>query len=654
MEEYPISLDLILVGLFFRMKGILGQTMHISGLDKKKKRPVPDLPEGETSFFRIFLHKLRKKGIIQTFIAFLGGGVAILEFTHHILINHYHFPKQTLDIFVVSLSAALIAVAVWRWFRVGEIKKKRIKIELFIVPPIIALALAMNLSLILQMEKGNEHDKETKGPSVEWTNSVAVLPLSDLSDSQDQALFCEGMTEDLITKLTTIEGLKVISRTSIMRYKDTKMDIRTVGKELNVNTILEGSIQKEGNRLRITVQLINVENGFHLWADQYDRELASIFAIQDEISRAVVNALRFELGVDQEYMLAKRHTEDHKAHELYLKGRASWGKRTEEGLKQALDFFQQAINRDPGFAKAYVGMADAYNMLGSYDVLPAHQVYPKAKEMALKAIELDDSLAEAYTSLAWVKYRYEWDWFGAETDFNWAIGLNPRYSTAHQWYGAFLRSMGRFDEAKVELERARELDPFSMSILTSIGILYYYAREYDSAVEQCRHVIEKSSQFHWAHNVLAASYLQKYMFKEAIQEFRKAIDLSGGNTRYKADLAHAYAVSGFRQEAQAILDELQSLTQVRHVPKFEIALIFAVLGDRETAFKRLDEAYQERSTLLISLNIDPRLDVLRSDVRFSGLLEKIGLYDTSIIASASSRLETSSPNLGQRIEPVSH
>jgi len=502
------------------------------------------------------------------------------------------------------------------------------------IPVFVVLLIAIIVVLILRPWSHKE-----AGPSFEYQHSIAVLPFEDLSTEQDQSFFCEGMTEDLITKLTTIEDLKVISRPSIMHYKGTQKDIRTVGKELNVNTILEGRIQKEANRLRITVQLINVEDGSHLWAERYDRELASLFVIQDEISRAVVNALRIELGVDQEYMMAKRHTEDHKAHELYLKGRTSWEKRTEEGLEDALVYFQQAVDRDPGFTKAYIGIADTYNMLGSYDVLPAHEVYPKAKEMVLKALELDDSLAEAYTSLAWIKYRYEWDWFGAETDFNWAIGLNPRYSTAHLWYSAFLRSMGRFGEAKNELDRAQELDPFSMSVLTSIGALYYYSRQYDLAVEQCRHVLEKNHRFHWAHNILAASYLQKFMFKEAIQEFKEAIDLSGGNTRYKADLAHAYAISGLKQDAQIILEELHSLTPVKHVPKFEIALIHAALGDRDAAFRFFNEAYKERSTLLISLNIDPRLEVLRSDMRFASLLEKVGLYDLSVNTSVSSRGE---------------
>jgi serine/threonine-protein kinase len=480
------------------------------------------------------------------------------------------------------------------------------------------------------------------GLSYEYQYSIAVLPFEDLSTEQDQSFFCEGMTEDLITKLTNIEGLKVISRPSIMHYKGTQKDMRTVGKELSVNTILKGRIQKEGNRLRITVQLINVEDGSHLWADSYDRELASLFVIQDEISRAVVNALRIELGVEQEYMLAKRHTEDHRAHELYLKGRSSWEKRTKEGLESALEFFQQAINRDSGFSKAYIGIADSFNMLGSYDFLPPQEAYPKAKEMALKALELDDSLAEAYTSLAWIKYRYEWDWFGAETDFNWAIGLNPRYSTAHLWYGTFLQSMGRFGEAKSELDKAKELDPFSMPVLTSIARLYYHSRQYDLAIEQCRQVLDKNPRFHWAHNILAASFLQKFMFKEAIQEFKEAIDLSEKNTSYKADLAHAYAVSGLKQDAKIILEELLSLALVEHVPKCNIALIYAALGDRDTAFRFFDEAFEERSTLLLFLNIDPRLDIMRSDMRFAGLLEKVGLYELRVNSSVSSRGETKS------------
>jgi len=464
-----------------------------------------------------------------------------------------------------------------------------------------------------------------KTAEAKYKSSIAVLPFEDLSPQKDQESLCNGITEDLITKLASIAQLKVISRTSVMRYKNVEKDVREIGKELDVATILEGSVQKEKDNVRINVQLVNVKDGAHLLAESYDRKLESLFTIQDDISKAIVNALRIELVAGQEYMLIKRYTQNPDAYNLYLEGRLNWNKRTEEGLERSIELFEQAIARDPEFALAYAGVADAYLLLARMDILAPRAAYPKAKEAAEKALEIDDALAEGYAAVAFVKYNYDWDWMGAEIDFNWAVGLNPNYATAYQYYGSLLVSLGRFEEALAKFEKAKELDPSSIPVRASIASLFIYSRQYDLAAKTSKEILKMAPDSHIGSAYLGEAELQRKSFRRALKDFEKGNRLAGPGGQYLPEIAYAQAVAGNRIEAQKILDELIQRSEKTYVPAYSCAYIFAGLGIKDRAFEYLEKAYEEKSTGMILLKVDPKLDSLRDDPRFDALLEKMQL-----------------------------
>jgi len=458
-----------------------------------------------------------------------------------------------------------------------------------------------------------------------YKSSIAVLPFADLSSGKDQAAFSSGITDDLITKLSSLGQLKVISRQSVMRYGSADKDIRVIGKELGVENILEGSIQREGDNLRVNVKLTNVADGSNLWGETYDRKVESIFSVQDEISRAVVNALRIELVAGQDYMLVKRYTQDPDAYNLYVEGRLNWNKRTEEGLKESIDDYQKAIAKDPKFALAYAGIADAYSLLGRLGFARPAEVFPKAKEGAEKALEIDDALAEGYIALAFIKYSYDWNWLDAEIDFNWAIGLNPNYATAYQYYGLLLVNLGRFEEAMVKFEKARELDPSSLPIKASIATLYYYTRQFDQAIRLWREIQKADPGISWLHYNLGLAYLQKGSTKKALQEFEKAAGLPGGNTLGAFGRAYVLAATGKREKAEAELQALVERSKQTYVPFYYMAVISAALGDKEKAFEYLAMSYAERDAEQMYLKFDPQLDSLRDDPRFDDWLGKMNL-----------------------------
>ncbi len=454
--------------------------------------------------------------------------------------------------------------------------------------------------------------------------SIAVLPFVDLSPKKDQEYFCDGMTDEIIAKLSRFKGWKVIPRTSMMRYKNTDKDFKKLGQELDVTTILEGSIGKESDDIRVNAKLIRIEDSISLWSDTYEKKLESVFAIQSDVAEKIANALQVELSPEEKERLEKKPTENLEAYNLYLRGRYFWNKRTEETMKKSVEYFEEALELDPNYALAYAGLADAYNMLGEYLFLPPPEAFNKAKEAALKSMEIDDTLAEAYVSIGLVKYRFDWDWSGAEKDFKKAIRFKASYAQAHHWYGAFLRDMGRFDEALAEYIRALELDPISLPINTSLGRNFQVARQYNQAIEQCKKALEIDSNFPWAHCVLAQAYLQKSMFEEAISEFQKAANLSDRSVEYLSQLAHAYAVSGNRNKALKIIEELNRRSKEIYVSEFRIALIYTGLGEMDKVFECLEKAHKERNADLAELKVEPRFDSLRSDPRFKALLKKMG------------------------------
>jgi len=384
--------------------------------------------------------------------------------------------------------------------------------------------------------------------------------------------------------------------------------------------------------MRITAQLVNVADGYHLWSERYDRDIGEercpedIFAIQDEISLAVVDKLKVELLGEEKAKLVKRYTQDIEAYNLYLKGRFFWNKRTEEGYQKSLEYFQQAIERDPSYALAHAGIADCYDLLGWYDYLPPEEAFPKAKAAAEKALEIDDTLAEANASLGWISANYDWDWLTAESKYKRAIQLNPSYATVHQWYAEYLSYMGRHDESIAEAKRAQELDPLSIIINNDLGQVLYYARRYDQAIEQLQRTLELDPDFVVAHFFLAFLYAQKSTYDKAITEVQKAMALTAGDdSLILAQLATIYSYSGRRDEAKKVLDELHKLSKQRYVSPFYMSLIYMGLGQKDQAFEWLEKAYEERDHWLETLKVHPWLDSLRSDPRFTALLKKMGL-----------------------------
>jgi len=455
-------------------------------------------------------------------------------------------------------------------------------------------------------------------------SSIAVLPFEDLSPQKDQEYFCDGLAEDLINRLNKIENLRVPARTSSFSFKGKELSLQDIGKELNVEMLLEGSLQKAGNKLRITVRLVKATDGYPLWSERYERDMKDIFALQDEISLEILDNLKIKLLGGERARLVKRHTKESEAYNLYLQGRYFWNKRIQDGFEKAIQYFEQAIRLDPNYALAYVGLADSYNILCWYGAFPPNEAYPKAKEEALKALAIDETLAEAHASQGFSKMIYDWDWQGAERKFKQALELNPNYATAHHWYGMCLTRMGRFDEAMEKLKRALELDPLSLIINADLGWSLYYARNYDQSIKQILKTLEMDKSFMTAYLYLGQSYLQKGMHEQAITEYRKGLELSYSPSML-AYLGYTYGVLGRKDESLKILKEWQEQAKGRYFSAYLTALIYMGLGEKSEALRWLQKAYEERDNWLSYLKVDPALDSLRSDQSFRLLLKKIGL-----------------------------
>ena len=466
----------------------------------------------------------------------------------------------------------------------------------------------------------------TSAPHTE-IKSLAVLPLENLSGDPETEYLSDGITESLINRLSQLPNLKVIARSSAFRYKGRDVDARTAGRELGVSAVLTGRVIKRGDNLSISVELVDIRDNSQLWGDQYNRQFSDILTVQREISQEVSERLRLRLTSEERQQLTKSYTDKTEAYQLYLKGRYFWNKRTEEGMRKGIEYFRQAIDVDPGYSLAYTGLADSYNFLGAFGiaVLPPGDAMPKAKSAAMKALEIDDSLAEAHTSLAFVRLYYDWDWPGAEREFQRAIELNPNYAPAHQWYSHLLMARGRTGESISAAKRATEIDPLSLPANMNVGWQYHWARQYDLAVEHLRKLLEMDPNFEQGHWGLGLAYERKGMFEEAAAEFQKAIALSGGNPVYVAALGHAYAVGGKKADALRVRDELVEQLELRYIPPYWVATLYVGLGEQEQALKWLEKAYAERSGGLIWIGVDPRMDSLRSEQRFAALMQRVGL-----------------------------
>ena len=453
--------------------------------------------------------------------------------------------------------------------------------------------------------------------------SIAVLPLENLSRDPDQEYFADGMTEALITGLGKVNALRIISRTSVMRYKGTKSPLPEIARQLGVDAIVEGTVLRSGSRVRITANLILAASDRHLWAESYERDLRDVLALQSEVAQDITNQIQVKLTPQQHARMPAVRPIDPEAQDLYLKGRYEWNKRTGLGLTAGIRYFQEAIAKDPNCAAAYAGLADSYHVLVDNGIAPAGDYDRKARAAALKALEIDGSLAEAHTSLAVLLADSDWDWTGAEKEYRRAMELNPGYATAHHFYGLFLSQLGRNEEAIQQMEIARQLDPLSVRINANFGAVLYVARQFDAAVEQLRKTLELEPDDQISHDYLGWVYLQKGMHQEAIAEFQKAVNQRTGSLEALAGLGHAYAVSGQRKEARRVLQELHASPEHRNAVPYWTAAIYAGLGERDAAFAWLDKALQVHDPPLLWVNAEPSVASLRSDPRFHLLVRRM-------------------------------
>ncbi len=521
---------------------------------------------------------------------------------------------------IIAWAFELTPVGLKRTEFADELPKKSARSRAWIYVVVIAGAISVSLFFFGRYTAPNKQG----GPAELPGKSLAVLPFTNLSGNPENAYFAAGIQDEIVTRLAKITELRVISCTSTKRFKSAPDDLPAIATELGVANILEGSVQRAADEVRVNVQLIKAESDAHLWADTFDRKLTDIFKIETEIAKTVAETLQAKLSGSEQHAIAARPTENTEAYELYLKGRFFWDKRTGENLKKSIDYFNQAIAADPNYALAYVGLADCYLLLEDYVGIPASETYQKAQAFAQRALQLDSSLAEAHTSLAYV-YSNLWLWEQAEEEFKRAIKLNPNYSTAHHWYSLYLLDLGRNDEAMAEIKRAHELDPLSLIIGTTLNYAYFAEGDVDSSIAQCKRVIDLDPNFPRAHEYLGLAYLTQGRYSEAIVELQKAVELSGRDRRPLRDLGYGYAVSGKRAEALTVLKEIEGNYEKHKAIGQDCAAVYAGLGEKDQAFAWLEKDFQVRSGLLAWSRWTPPFDSLRSDPRFADLLRRMGL-----------------------------
>jgi len=467
--------------------------------------------------------------------------------------------------------------------------------------------------------------RSRKGTSIR-IRAIAVLPLENLSGDPTQDYFADGMTEALTATLAKIGSLRVISRTSVMRYKTTRKSLPEIAQELNVDAIVEGSVMRSGERVRITAQLIHAAKDQHLWAESYDRDVRDVLGLQSEVATKIANEIHINLTPRERARLKHVRPQNPEVQDAYFKGRYCLSKRNSQGFEKALTYFDQAIQLDPNCALAYAGLADTYTLLGaaSYGTLSSADVMGKAKEAAIKALQLDDGLAEAHASLAFVKFRLDWDWSGAEQEFQRAVDLNPNYATAHHWHALYLAAMGKAAEALAEVNRAQAQDPLSLIVRSAVGRVLHFAREYDRAIAQFRSALDMDPNFAQAHFDLGMSYAQCGRFSDAIAEIKLSSTLVARPVTHAVP-GHVYGMSGDRDAALNVINSLKCLSQTQSVSPLDFAYVHIGLGDTDQVFACIEQAYQQRAGLLVYLRVEPMFDPVRSDPRFQEALRKIGL-----------------------------
>jgi len=553
---------------------------------------MPGIPKRLSRFWK----ELRQRRVIRVLVVYVAVGFAVIEFVD-IVTEPLSLPVWTLTLVIILVSAGLPLALIFAW--AFDITPQGIKRTDF--------------------SDSTQDEKVLNG-----LNSIVILPFEDMSPEKDNEYSCDGITEEIINALTKIEDLYVVARTSAFAFKGQSIDVREIGNKLGVKTLLEGSVRKAGDQLRITAQLINIETGYHLWSERYDRQLSDIFEIQDEISMQIVNKLKISSKPREEKILARRYTGNLEAYNLYLKGRYFWNRLTEEGLHKSLDFFRQAIRIDPDYALAFSGISDAYCRLAWYSYTAPGEVFPRAKEAAEKALKIDDHLPEAYASLGFVSMCFDRDYGKAMKEMKKAIDLNPGFSGARTYYSICLAITGMHEESITEGKRALELDPLTPMMYVNLGGRYYYARQYELCIENVKQSFELDPEFNIVHFYLAYFYNQWKKHAEAIAEIQKLIGHFGrSNPTFLSILAIILASSGNTKAAEEVIDEITELSKKKYISFFWLATIYVVVGQYDIAFELFEKAYQTHEVLMIFLNVDPIFDRIKPDQRFQALLRKM-------------------------------
>src|SRR6266540_1826736 len=577
-----------------------------------------------------FFAELKRRNVYKVAVAYAIVGWLLVQVATQV------FPFLEIPNWVVRLVIALVAVGfpialviAWAFELTPEGLKRTEDVDratarqprkyVWIFVAAAGAALSVGLFFI-----GRYTVRNTAGVTELPAKSIAVLPFDNLSRDPDNAYFAEGVQDEILTRLAKVADLKVISRTSTQRFKSAPSDLRDIAKQLGVANILEGSVQKASDQVRVNVQLINALTDAHLWADTYDRKLTDIFAVETEIAKTIAETLQAKLTGSEKSLITKTPTVNPEAYELYLKGRFFWNKRTGADLLKSIDYFKQAVEKDQKYALAYAGLADAYVLLPPYGAASPSESFPQAEAAARKALELDDTLAEAHTSLGQFLLFYDLDFAGSAREFERAIALDPNYATAHHWYGGGPPlALGQFDRAITEGKRAVELDPLSLICSSDLSWTYFFARRYNEAEAQARKTLEMDSHFYLAHYYLGEVLQFKGQLTEAIAEYKKAAELND-DPFVLALLAQAYAQLGQRDEALKMLGQLQELATRRYVTSSSFALVHIALGEKDKAIDWLERAYRDRAGPDIALiKVDPFLDPLRGHPRFEALVQKI-------------------------------
>lgn len=593
------------------------------------------MPEKPNNPFR-FWEELKRRKVFRVVIVYAAAAYVILELVS-IIAEPFGLPDWTLKLVFLLLCIGLIISMILSWIYdvtpEGVKKTKPVretteqqketpsrttgwKIATYVSIVVIIGLFIMNLI---------GHNK-TVEVDTDLEKSIAVLPFKNMSDGQENEHLGDALTDEIIMQLYKIDTFEVRSRTSIMQYKKTEKSSPLIGEELNVNYLLEGSVQRYGEQVRIRIQLIHASTDNHIWGEIYDQEWENILDIQINVAKQVAKQLQTVLSPEEVKQIENRPTENTEAYNLYLKGRWFWNKWTDEDIKKGMAYFRQAINMDPNYAIAYAGLAEAYNTLSFYGQLHPDESYPKARELAIKALEIDNTLSEAHVALGFIKAYYDWDWNGGEQKFRKAIALDPGNVTAHHLYAYFLVTQVRYDEAFKEIEKALSLDPLNLITNRTLGDFYYHRREYDKAERQLNKTLEMNTAFNFTHAYLGLVYLQKSLCEKALTELQNEIELKQGT----ADIAlawkgYAYAICGNKEEGYKILDTLQSRAKIRHIPPSYFTWIYFAMEEWENGFQWLEKAYEVRDPWLTEIKNNHFYDDIRSDPRYVELLKKMKL-----------------------------